>query len=163
MAIVFLAFEMYYILTLDTLIKYSNASELSKKFDNKDLNIYIEKKYFKYNYIVAIIIIFISLEFIYFMVGLSKPIINFSIIYIGLTFITFITNKIFSKYNTVEKMIKKANLTDFKTDDIKFQRLLKIKELKKNKYFTLKEYLIPTIKFLIFLTIILMHYKFGIL
>jgi hypothetical protein len=72
-----------------------------------------------------------------------------------------IINKI--KSQTIEKTVKLANLKNFDKSDIKFQRLLKLNELKGNKTYNYIGYIYSTIRIAIFVAIIVLHYNYKIL
>ena len=88
--IVFIVYELFYISAVKNLVKYTSIMELQKKYDNIELKNYIEKQFIGFGVIAIIVLVFILLEFIYFMVGLSKPIIDFSLIYIGFIIISIL-------------------------------------------------------------------------
>lgn len=161
--IVFIVYELFYISTVKSLVKYTSITELVKKYDNRELKDYVEKNYVGYGVVAVVILVFIFLEFIYFMVGLTKPIMDFSLVYIGVIILSSLLNIIIKKRDSIEKTIKRANLTNFTTTDIKFQRLLKMNELKPTKVYHWREYMFTFIKLAIFLTIVIMHYKFETL
>jgi hypothetical protein len=136
--IIFIIAELFYLSTLRKVLEYGSCSVL-----------------------YSIIIIF---QLVYFIVGIFQPIWIYSTFFI----VFLITNYIItqnSKNTSIEKAVKNANLEDFETDNIKFDRFLKMNKIKmsKSKNNTWYYYIYPTMKILAYLSIIILHYHFGIL
>jgi hypothetical protein len=116
------------------------------------------------NVINNIIAIGLLAEFVYFIFGFFYPIWIFSAIF----FVQFLITTIISKLNgepSVEKRIKLAKLKGFETSDIKFDRLLKLNEIKKAeiKTYDFIKYIYPIIRIIIFASIIVLHYNYKII
>jgi len=165
MPVIFILLEIITIYSIDEIIKYSNCQILYKKFKDIKLETYIKEKYGATEKLLLFISLGYLAQFIYFLVGLF---------YIGLFFISTVyifcslINMMYIKFKPkvpIEKTIKKAKLEDFHSDDIKFERLLKINELnsKKIKNYDYSAYIISTIKILAFIAIIVLHYHYNII
>ena len=159
---IFIAFYILFMNSFDKYVEYTNAKLLSEKFKDKDLLYYISTKYKDYNKVLIVIIFFILFELAYFISGLFTPIWIFSTAYIIYTIISQISSKI-KKEKPIEKIIQKARLKDFKSSDIKFQRLLKLNEFKKTKINRWTIYIYPIVKIIVFMLIIILHYHYKIL
>jgi len=156
---IFIFVEILYIYHVSDLISYVNATILYKKYKDENLESYIKNKY--KDSIVTYFIIggLIALEVIYFIIGLFFPFWILSIIFICYFIILILMTK-FERVSTA-KMIKLANLKNFSTSNIKFDRLLKLNEIKKSdiKIHNLKTYSYPIFKIIFFITIIVTHYN----
>jgi hypothetical protein len=160
----FIIAELVFINLLDKMISYSNANVLFVKYGDEKLDEYLKTKYSAIKGVTLFVAIFLTLEFIYFFVGLFSKIWMISVVYIA--FDIFATIKLKLVKNTpIEKTIKRAKLVDFESSDIKFQRVLKLNELKANEIKTRDwiNYIYPTIKIFAFIAIIVLHYQYNIL
>jgi len=156
---IFILVEMLYIYYVDKLISYANATALYKKYKDENLASYIKNMHEDSIILYFIIGIFLFLEVIYFIIGLFFPFWLISAIFLGCYIILIIIYK-FENVST-SKIIKLANLKNFTTTDIKFDRLLKLNEIKQNdkKIYKLKNYLFSIIKIITFAAIIITHYN----
>lgn len=161
----FILFEIVFINYLDTMIRSANAMFLAKKYNDVDLVKYIKKEFKDVEKYSGILGVFLVFEFIYFAVGFFYPFWFLSVIFIFITSISIIRSKIIKKSPEIEKIIKLANLRDFVSSDVKFNRLLKLNELNTNDIKT-KEwhiYLYSVLKMIAFISIIVLHYNYHIL
>lgn len=157
----FIIIELLYISYLSDIVKIANCKVLLKKYKNENLKDYIIKEYKSIEKILTNIGILLFFEIVYFVVGFFYPIWIFSLLYIIYLIIhTIITNNYTS---SIEKTIKKADLKEFQTDDIKLSRLLKLNELKGIKIYKWTWYILPAIKITIFIAIIVLHYNYAAL
>jgi len=158
---IFIVFELLFLNYLDQILRYSNAIILSKKYKDKKLEEYIKIEHKDFDKILIVIGVFLLAEFIYFIVGLFYPIWILSVLFICYSIFMNIYSK-FRKSSSVEQMIKLAKLKNFESSDVKFERLLKLSELKQDqvKTRTWIGYIVPVIKIFIFISIILFHYNF---
>jgi len=163
--IVFIVFEIIYISMTSELMKFSSATTLNTKYKNHDLTSYIKNKYLGYGWISLFIVSVMFLEFIYFVIGLTKPIFYFSLVYLLYIIVANVVNQLIKKrLNSISRLVKLSELDDFETDDVKFQRMLKINELEGGvKVYRWMWFMPPLFKLGIFVAIVLMHYKLGIL
>jgi len=58
-------------------------------------------------------------------------------------------------------IIKRASLGDFQSTNIKFQRLLKLNELKTVKTYDWYLYIFPVVKIVLWISIIVLQYNFN--
>jgi hypothetical protein len=162
--IIFIIAELFYLSTLRKVLEYGSCSVLYSKYKDEKLKKYIDEKYSGFNISIMIYSIIIIFQLVYFIVGIFQPIWIYSTFFI----VFLITNYIItqnSKNTSIEKAVKNANLEDFETDNIKFDRFLKMNKIKmsKSKNNTWYYYIYPTMKILAYLSIIILHYHFGIL
>jgi uncharacterized ion transporter superfamily protein YfcC len=160
----FIFFEIIFFLSVDTIVRYDNIKILYQKYKNSELKNYSEKHFHGINVINSILAIGILAEFAYFIFGFFYPIWIISAIYFAQFLITTIISKL-SGEPSIEKRIKLAKLKDFETSDIKFDRLLKLNELKSSEIKTHDwvKYIYPIIRIIIFASIIVLHYNYKII
>lgn len=159
---VFLFTNLIFIYNLDKIIKYSNCLYLYEKYKDIDLSEYLYTKYKDYKSFYLFLLIAGFFELIYFIVGLFYSFWFFSIFILGCMVFISLYSKI--KKNDIRKIVKSANLEDFESKNIKFQRILKINELderiKTNNWVA---YILPTIKIIIYILIIVLHYNYNLI
>lgn len=158
---IFIFVELLYISYISNLVKFANCKVLLKKYKNEQLSDYIINEYKSIENVSTFIGFLLIFEMIYFIVGFFYPIWIFSIIYIIYTIVYTIIIK--NKPEPIEKIVKKADLSGFQTNDIKLSRLLKLNELKGIKIYKWTWYILPTIKIAIFIAIIVLHYNYAVL
>ena len=156
---IFILVEMLYLFYIDKMISYVNATALYKKYKDDNLVSYIKNIHNDSMFIYFTIGIFIFLEVIYFIIGLFFPFWFVSIVFLCYYIILILMDKFESP--STSKMIKLANLKNFSTTDIKFDRLLKLNEINQRdvKIHKLKIYSYPILKIIIFAIIIITHYN----
>lgn len=159
--IIFIFCELIYISNLDSITRYSNCNILLNKFKDRNLQTYIKNEFKSISIVFIFIGIYLFSEVIYFLVGFFYPLWIMSSIFFIYYIVATIINKI--KSQTIEKTVKLANLKNFDSSDIKFQRLLKLNELKGNKTYNYIGYIYSTIRIAIFVAIIVLHYNYKIL
>lgn len=159
---IFIFLELILLTNLDKLIRFESCVTLLKKYDDNNLKYYIEKEFNKMDKVLILFTVIMLLELVYFMVGFFYPIWFISTLIITYT----IGYTIYSKFRTpvpIEGTIKLARLNGFVASDVKFDRLLKISELKKSEVKT-KEwigYVYSGVKIFIFIGIIYFHYNYN--
>lgn len=160
---IFIVIELIYIGSLPKVISLSNIALLSKKYKSDDLDKYIEKKYNGFSKLMLVSVLFILFETVYFIVGLFYSIWMFSIVFILFLLFSTVISTSRKKEKDLGKIVKRANLEDFETSDIKLSRALKMNEIKNVKTNDWTLYIYPIIKVLAFLAIIILHYHFQLL
>lgn len=164
---IFIIVQLSYLNFSDKLIRYTYARFLYDKFKDNDLRLYISNEFKDIEKITNFFGIFILLEFIYFIVAFFYPFWLLSTIYIFFIIIVNIFSKLKKKDEDkeIEKAINYAKLKNFKSSNIKFERLLKLNELKTNKksFAHWRMYILIFIKIFTFISIIVLHYHYKIL
>jgi len=162
----FIVMEILLISYLDTLVRYTNVDFLYKKYKDEELKKYMKTEFPGAIGIGAVFAIYLIGVCVYFIVGLFYPFIWYvSVVLISFSIFEMIRSKIIKKEIPIEKRIKLARLNNFETSDIKFERALKLNELKHSeiKINEWKKYISPIIRIIIFLSIIILHYHFNLI
>lgn len=161
---IFIFFELIYINYLDSMIRYLNCKILNEKFDDYNLKRYIDNEFSSQEKIFAAIGFILFFQLIYFIVALFYPFWFISTTFIFLSLISTVKNKI-KKDVPIEKTIKLARLKNFESENVKFERLLKLNELNQKdiKTYSWIGYIYPIIKIIVFIAIIVLHYNYKIL
>ena len=161
---IFIIIELIYINVIDMMSRFGNSNILLKKYKDEELKSYIKKEYDGMEKMSMFIGFFLLFEFIYFIVGFFYPFWMVSAVFIGLSIIATIISKIKGK-NSIEKTIKLAHLNGFTSSDVKFDRLLKLNELKRDEIKTSEWalYISPIIKIVVFIAIIVLHYNYKMI
>jgi hypothetical protein len=156
---IFIFIEMLFIYHVDKLISYVNSLALYKKYKDKELLSYIEKEHKNSLIIYQTIGILLLLEVVYFIIGLFFTFWIVSIVFLFYFIILLLMDKFQSISNA--KMIKLANLKNFTTSDIKFERFLKLNTINQSDMLIhkLKTYSYPLLKIIAFISIIIIHYN----
>lgn len=151
--------ELLVIFHIERLISYTNLILLYKKYKNEDLELYITTEHKDTPSIYIVIGILLILELIYFIIGLFFPFWIVSVVFLCYFIYNTLTEKLIP--TPTSKIIKLANLKNFSTSDIKFDRLLKLNEIndKDIRLQKINIYLYPILKIIAFATIIIMHYN----
>jgi hypothetical protein len=151
--------ELLVIFHVEKLISYTNLLALYKKYKDDDLASYITKEHKDTSFIYAVIGVLLILELIYFIIGLFFPFWLVSVIFLFYFIVNLLIEKL--KTTSTSKIIKLANLKNFSTSDIKFDRILKLNEIndKDIRLHKINIYLYPILKIIAFATIIIMHYN----
>lgn len=151
--------ELLIIFHVEKLISYTNLILLNKKYENEDLESYITKEHKDTPFIYIVIGILLILELIYFIIGLFFPFWIVSVVFLCYFIYNVLTERLIP--TPTSKIIKLANLKNFSTSDIKFDRLLKLNEIndKDIRLHKINIYLYPILKIIAFSTIIITHYN----
>jgi hypothetical protein len=158
-AAVFILIEILFFYNLDKIIQYSNILYLVKKYKDEDLIKYLKEKFKDFNNIITFFGIFMFLEYVYFIIALFYPFWFFSVLF----FIYTIGNHFKNKKVDISKVIKRAKLEDFKSSDVKFERMLKMNELENIKINEWTKYIIVILKIIMFISIIVLHYNYKLI
>lgn len=159
----FIFVEIFYILSIDTLVSYGNTKFLFEKYKDESLKKYIQLKYSGAETINNILGVLLLGEMIYFVIGFFYSIWMISASFVFVFLVSLIYSKL-KKEVPIKKRIKLAKLKGFKSTDIQFSRLLKLNnlkdEIKTNEWMT---YISPVIKIIIFISIIVLHYNYKLI
>ena len=173
--VVFIMVELFTTPLIREFVRYSWCQKLYELHKSDDIKEYIDKKYGK-KYIGAFTIVYLLYHLaiiIYAIIGLFYSIWPFSILYISWTLWSDIggaSKK--KKIYPIEECIQKAKLENFKSDNQKLIRYLKLQTLenldndsdKKIKpYREWKIYIFTLVKIATFAAIIILHYNFKII
>jgi len=159
MPAIFVVTNIFFIHSLDNLIKFSNGEYLYKKYNDNDLKKYVEDKYKGFVAPYLIIAFILIGELIFCVIGLFHPIWVITIIIIFYDLFIFLYRKI--KPLKISTIIKRASLGNFQSSNIKFQRILKLNELKVVKTNGWTLYIFPIVKIILWISIIVLQYNYN--
>lgn len=155
---IFIIFDFISLLLFGDINKGYNSNQLLCKYNDKELERYISRNYPIQDEMVMGFSVLLFFELIYFVVCLFYSFWFISIIVIITGLIYGITVVI--KKEPIEKIIKRSKLNNFHSSDIKFDRLLKLNELNDtNDFGILLDYILMSLKMLVFMLIIVFHYN----